>query len=351
MTHDYFCTELSEQSIKIADAQKIGTQIKVDAWGQADLNGVFFQVESGGLVTETSKALSELLHTQNVKKKKTTVVIPDTYAYSRFIETPKLHEKELLSAIKYQADQFIPMPLDETSLDIQIIYEDEKTHNTLALVVAAPKKLVAKVEKTISTIGLIPIAIETEIVASARLFSELLGSPNKNAPPKDQTHISGSLIVNMGYNSTSLYFFDTTRSIMMFNHTFPIGFNLFLKVIQVNLNVDRKTALQFLHDFKPQDPSAHHLATVLTPALKDILTEIQRSTTLLNEKYNAQITNVYMYNAASSFGGIAQIVEKYLSVPTKLLDLSALVIPPPATTQLQSVDPNTFVCALGGNLK
>src|SRR3989338_1652765 len=101
-----------------------------------------------------------------VEKKRLNIVIPDGFTYSQIIKMPRLKEKELLSAIRYQADQFIPMPIDETSLDLEILYEDKVSNNSLVLIIAAPQKLIDRVQNLSEQEGLYPEAIENELSAT-----------------------------------------------------------------------------------------------------------------------------------------------------------------------------------------
>ena len=84
---------------------------------------------------------------------------------------PKLKEKELIAAIRYQADEFIPMAIDETNLDLEVLKEDDKTNKMLIFIVASPKKLVEKIQKTVEMADFVPTTLENELSAVARLTS------------------------------------------------------------------------------------------------------------------------------------------------------------------------------------
>ena len=111
-------------------------------------------------VTQIRKLIGSLKISKNVS-----LIIPDALTYSQILTMPFLNEKELISAIKYQADQFIPMPIEET-IDIEVIEEitgENKKEKSLLLIVAAPKKVIEKVQTTAELAGLNPESVENEL--------------------------------------------------------------------------------------------------------------------------------------------------------------------------------------------
>ncbi len=255
---------------------------------------------------------------------------------------PRLNEKELLSAVKYQADQFIPMPLEDTNIDIEIVYEDLDNRKNLALIVAAPKKIIQKVERCVERAGLAPVAIETEISAAGRLFSSIF-------KPQVSMNNAGYLFINFGSQTTSIYFFDISKNILVYSHNFSIGYNLFIKEIQVNLNVDRPKAEDLLKTFGVTPNSSYHLETILAPAIKDFLTEVQHSTTLIASTFKKQIQGVYLFNNTPRFHGFDILVGKYLAIPSATLSIASFFTKNNVSTQHRE-DMPYFIPAIGGNL-
>jgi type IV pilus assembly protein PilM len=108
---------------------------------------------------------------------------------------PVLSDDELASAIKWEAEQYVPIPLTEVTLDWQVIFRpktpapDSKME---VFLVAAPMKVVNKYLKILKMANLRPIAVETDIIAIAR---SLVGN-NPYSPT--------TLIVNIGASTTDL---------------------------------------------------------------------------------------------------------------------------------------------------
>lgn len=342
MAQDYVVLDIADTEIRLADVRKNGNLFEATALARGEADPLFFKSDIDKNIESQSENLSALLAKNGVYKRDVAIIIPDSYTYSRFIEMPRLNEKELLSAVKYQADQFIPMPLEDTNIDIEIVHEDLDSRKNLALIVAAPKKIIQKVERTVERAGLAPIAIESEISAAGRLFSSIF-------KPQESLNNAGYLFINFGSQTTSLYFFDISKNILVYSHNFSIGYNLFIKEIQVNLNVDRHKAEELLKTFGITPNSSYHLEAILAPAIKDFLTEIQHSTTLITSTFKKQIQGVYLFNNSSNFHGFDVLVGKYLAIPSATLNISSFFTKNNISS-LHHEDMPYFIPAIGGNL-
>ena len=97
-------------------------------------------------------------HTKNVN-----IALPESQVFTRVIEVPQLSDRELTSAIKWEAEQYIPMPLDQVTVDFTILRDSRETgtNKMEVLLVASPKTLVEKYVTILEYADLIPVAVET----------------------------------------------------------------------------------------------------------------------------------------------------------------------------------------------
>ena len=174
MADVFFALDLSESFIKIVDADKTGNYFDIKSFGFVPSVAHFYQIDTEKVIFDQATKINKLISGLKIKKKNVNLIIPDSVSYSQIIEMPSLNEKELLAAIKYQADQFIPMPLDEVTLDIDILAEDKLSRKVSVLIVAAPKLILSKVEKTIELSGLICQSVENELSATLRFVTNIM---------------------------------------------------------------------------------------------------------------------------------------------------------------------------------
>ncbi len=344
MAAKHISIEVGESFIKIADAQLQGNKINIQNLGIVAINKTFFTTESDKILEEEADKIASLLDQLKIKQRSAAIVISDGQSFNQIVEMPQLNEKELLSAIRYQADQFIPMPLNEINIDVEILMEDKKNKKIETLISAAPKKVVEKVQALIEESGLIPESIETEISAFGRLASSIFSS-------KSTTKGAGFMFINMGISSTSLYFFDESTGLISASHSFASGYDLFVKEITVNLNIDIKKASDMLATFGLAGQAASHdLTNILTPAIKQLMGEIQKFSMLISEKRAGHIKSIHLFNHAVQFPSIEKIMQRYFGIPTSIFDLNPYLVQNNIVTTHKNQLPY-FLPVIGANLR
>jgi len=267
---EVFSLDLTDTALKIFDGQINQNDIKVEKISLVDgLPFLFFTQETPDVIQKLAETIKKTLNGLKINKKKVNFIIPDTYTYSQILSMPALNEKELITAIKYQADQFIPLPIDEVNIDLEILYQNEKEKNLLVMVVAAPKKLANKIEELINLSGLIPLSLENQLSSFGRFLAKFSSFFTQKFSQK-------IVFINLGHNSTSLYFFDPTISLISKVHTFNLGYSLFFKELQINTSFDNKKINELLSSFDPKSKNPIDVETIITPVTKQFVFEIKK---------------------------------------------------------------------------
>ena len=131
-------------------------------------------IEAGEIKDENSLAKivkESLLHMKGEKIRTKYVVasLPEEKAFSQVIQLPKMKEDDLKSAVLFEAENYIPLPIDSMYLDFQVI---TPLHNHLdhldVLISALPHSTVDPYISVFKKIGLFPVALEIESQAIAR---------------------------------------------------------------------------------------------------------------------------------------------------------------------------------------
>ena len=346
MAKNSFSIDIGESTTKLVDASIKNNAIEIESIGLVPNEKLYFSSTIEKINENQADSIVSLAKKLKVSKTKVNVIIPDSLSYNQIVEMPKLNEKELLSAIKYQADQFIPMPIDEVSIDIEIIYEKVSDKKILTFISAAPKKTIEKIQETMQYAGLIVDSIETEASACGRLFSEIY----KTAPVQTQDSTQGTLFVNLGFSSTSLYFFNDTYKVVTHIHNFNIGYRLFMKEIQVNLNISDQEIIDLLKTFGGTKSSGQNLETMLAAGIKDFLFQIQRFISLLSEQHKTRVTAIYVYNEIFHLGNFVKTIEDYFKMPTSLFNLATFIKADAVLPEIKG-ELGFFLAALGGNFR
>jgi len=269
-TTDFFSLEITDNAIKIFDGEILPKEIVTKKISLLDnLPFSFFTQDTPDVSQKLADVIKKLVSDLKIGKRKVNVIIPDAYTYSQILPMPYLNEKELISAIKYQADQFIPLPIDEVNIDLEILYQNEKAKNLLVMVAAAPKKLANKIEELINLSGLIPNVLENQLSSFGRFLTKFSYFLTQKFSQK-------IVFINLNHNSTSLYFFDPNISLISKVHTFNLGYSLFLKELQINTSFDNKKINELLSSFDPKSKNPVDVETIITPVTKQFVFEIKK---------------------------------------------------------------------------
>ncbi len=332
--------ELGEKHIRIADSKDQGGKIELLSLGYEERPKELFTSDTDVGLEKPAAVIGELFNRLKIKKRYVNVIIPDSYTFSQVIEMPKLNEKELLSAIRYQADQFVPMPIEEITLDIEILKENAQQRKLELLIVAAPKKITTLVEKLVEKIGLIPHSLENELSAVSRYCNRY------HKPQTDGSY----LVFNLDYDNSSIYLFDNSNQLLA-NRTIKFGLSLFLKDILINLNLENESkAWETLKQVGLADSGSVNLYRLVEPLMKELNNHLEKFIILSKDKHQLTVGEIRLFNYSSVITQLDGKIQQAFNVPVSPLLRTDMVVENPVTTALRS-ELNDFVSVIGGNLR
>lgn len=141
---------------------------------------------------QLANSISQLAAESKLSGKPIAAAIPESLAYTSIITMPYLSDAELASSIHWEAEQHIPVPLDEVHLEYQVLYKPKRGavgEKMQVLLVASKKSVVENFTNLFQEAGLELVHLETSLLASYRALASML--------PVDQ----GVVVLNMGYVS------------------------------------------------------------------------------------------------------------------------------------------------------
>ena len=316
MADNFFSLDIDEKFTKLAEAKKSGDVLEVTALGKTETSEFFYTGNLEKNIEAEVTQIKKLLETLNITKKNVNLIIPDALTYSQIVSMPLLNEKELISAIKYQADQFIPMPIEETNIDIEVIDEDQQEKKVLLLIVAAPKKIIEKIQTTVELAGLNPESVENELSSNSRFLANF----NKNILNQYKVNQNqGIVIANFDTNSTSLAYFSPEQLLIRESHHLSIGYQLFLKETQVNIDTDIKKAEEILRIYDKKNSSSYPVDAIVQPLVKEFASELK----IFISKYNPSL--VLFTNKICLFPSLVTVLSEELTFPINIFNPYSLI--------------------------
>lgn len=212
-----------------------------------------------------AKAIKNLLVSIKVPSGSSIVIaLPESKIFTRVItDLPFLTDEELVSAIRYSAEEFVPLPVDQVNLYWQVIARSKQHNNTQVFVVASPKNTVSKYLKTLELASLHPAALETELIADARA---LVGN-NPFAPT--------TLIVQLG--ATSSDYAVVSKGVILLTRSIATGGMALTRSICQYLNFEPTQAEEYKKAYGLlEDQLGGKIYQALKPLVDIIISEASR---------------------------------------------------------------------------
>lgn len=212
----------------------------------------------------TARAIRNLLNSIKAPSPQVVVALPESKIFTRVIhDLPYLSDDELVSAIRYSAEEFVPLPIDQVNLYWQVIARSKQQNNTQVFVVASPKNTVNRYLKVLELAKLKPIALETELIAASR---SIVGS-NSFAPT--------TLIIQLGAASTD--FAVVSKGIILLTRSIATGGTALTRSVSQYLNFEVMQAEEYKKVYGLlEDQLAGKIYQALKPLVDVIVSEAQR---------------------------------------------------------------------------
>jgi type IV pilus assembly protein PilM len=243
-----------------------------------------------------ANAIKALLNEVKPPSKDIVIALPESNIFTRVVyDLPFLTDDELAQAIRYAAEEFVPMPINDVNLNYQILFRSPQKgpkSRTVVFVVASPKSLVEKYLKVATLADIKPQAIETEMIATARA----LVSYNQFSPT--------TLIIQLGAIATD--FAVVSEGLILLTRSISTGGIALTRSIAQALNFELIQAEEYKKVYGLlQDQLEGKLFQILKPIMDVILSEAKR-VILSHETQNPQrpIKRVVLTGGGASMPGL-----------------------------------------------
>lgn len=298
-----FGLDIGTTSIKALAIKKSGSSYGIESLGigPSPVKGILS--ENPEDIRIFSEAVKAVISSANIKQKEVNIALPESQVYTKIIEMPSLSEKELAAALKYEMEQYIPLPLDQVKTDWQILSSGKaQVKGTRVLLVAASQNLIKKYEELMDQLGLVPAVIETEMLSVHRALFPLVNTQTAN------------MVVHMGATTTNIAVVENGEINMVF--TADKGGLAITKAISIDLGIDINQAESYKKAYGlNKDAFEGKIGKSLFPILESILGDIKKTILLYKEKNPVQpITQIILSGGTAQLPGIEIYFTNQLNI-------------------------------------
>ncbi|OYX52906.1 pilus assembly protein PilM, partial [Candidatus Saccharibacteria bacterium 32-50-13] len=136
-------------------------RLTVAGYGSIDLEPVrvkeALEVAGKSYLTDNIKLLMSEKIIGTIHSKQVAIAAPTARSFSRTFILPTSVEKRLKEAVELEAEQYIPIPIDNLYIDYQIIERHKK--EIMVLISAIPKVVIDNLITSVRNAGLEPVLV------------------------------------------------------------------------------------------------------------------------------------------------------------------------------------------------
>jgi type IV pilus assembly protein PilM len=300
---DYFALDIGTRSLRLVQLSRgANDHWSLDKVGYLPVDQKIIASDSAEGRKKLGQAIVNAMGQAGITAKNVVVGLPSNKTFTTVIEVPKMSASELKSTLKYQADQYIPMSLDDAKLDWAVLGDSPLSPNKQEVLLASTAQTyVEGLVEMIDTLGLNVIAAEPDPIAIARALI-----PANTADTR--------MILDIGDTSTDIVVVMNGAPRLI--RALPMGLRTLVNAIVQNLNIKEDQAYQFIIKFGlAQDRLEGQVYRAIEGILENFAGELTKSVKFFQNKYaTAQITTVHL----SGYAGVIPQFPQYVTSKTGL---------------------------------
>ncbi|MBT8076866.1 MAG: pilus assembly protein PilM [Gammaproteobacteria bacterium] len=303
--------DIGSTSVRLLQLSRRGSGYRIDHFAIEPLGEGVVVDKAVQDVEAISNAISRAVRASGTRAKNCAIAVSGSAVFTKTISLPAdLAEADIESQVQIEANQYIPYPLDEVSLDFEVLGPSVRNVDLMDILLAASKsENVESRQDAIDSAGLKAKVVDVEAFAIANAF-ELI----RNRDGVNRNDAVG--FFDIGYDLTTLLVIKGGRVIYTRDH--PFGGHQLQEEIQRRYDMTAEQAAFFeRNEEAPQDFEEE----VLEPFQLNIVHQISRALQFYassNEYSN--ISTIYLSGGGASLKGLAPMVQQELGMTTRVAD-------------------------------
>jgi type IV pilus assembly protein PilM len=262
-------------------------------------------------VEAASNAISRAVRASGTRAKSCAIAVSGSAVFTKTISLPAdLAEADVESQVQIEANQYIPYPLDEVSLDFEVLGPSARNADLIDILLAASKsENVESRQDAIDAANLKTKVVDVEAFAIANAF-ELIRK-------RDGIRRSEAVgFFDIGYDMTTLLIIKGERVIYTRDH--PFGGHQLLEETMRRYDMNAEQASFFeRNEEAPEDFEDE----VLEPFQLNIVHQISRALQFFASSNDyTNIGTIYLSGGVATLKGLAAMVQQELGMTTRVAD-------------------------------
>jgi type IV pilus assembly protein PilM len=298
--------DIGQNTVKIACLSNDNSKVILEAVGESRTPKIEDkEVDKEKFLNEAGKVIKSLLSDLKIKNRQVVVSLPEDEVISRLVRLPPLKDSEIMDALRFEAETFVPFPLEDVLIDYEIIEKDDSGRLTI-FVIAAKNDLINSYLKLFKSIGLELLALESPAISLRRVLK--LGMPM----------VERVVVVDMGEKYSDV--FSINKNNVYFARSLSVGGESLTRAISLNLSLDMASAEEYKKAYgMKEDELEGKIRNAIMPVFNDISEEIRKTLALFAEDIGKPAELLVLSGGGANLPGMAENLTKILGIEVQVL--------------------------------
>jgi type IV pilus assembly protein PilM len=344
----YLGIDIGTSAIRVVEVSKKKKIIQLSNYGEVQNTAftrkpfrIFYKNAVALSNKEIALAIKSILEEAGIETKRVSFAIPDFASFFTSFQIPTMDEDEIPQAIQYEVRPYVPIPINEVTLDWAIIGGQPSSTPLKVLVVAVPNDTVAQYQEIAQMADLELRTLESEVFALARAANSYL--KNKD----DARKVLGLLDIGARSTTCSILESGTLKS----SHSFQVGGNELTEIVAKALNIEYNRGEDLKMEKGLLSFNNQQVRNILVPLIDSIMEEAKETFRDFFRKEGKEVEKILLAGGVALMPGLKEYFETGLQKPTFILNpFLNMAFPKVLVPTLQRMAPS-YSIAVGLALK
>ena len=344
--------DIGTSSVKIVQLRKEKGTILLETYGSLAL-GPYVQSDVGRYVRADSSTLQNVIQVLMKEAKITSrnagVAIPFRSSLLSLIDIPNVSETRIPSIIPYEARKYIPVPIEDVSLDWFLVpsaflepdntdpfepISEEKKKTKKVLLIAVYNKNLLQYKEVTKALDFNVDFFEIEVFSALRAILETNKYP--------------VLLIDIGCSTTKFYIVE--YGLIIRSYFINQGGETMTNIIRDTLHISFKEAEAYKRKYGLTGPD-EEVGKAVQLVLGEIMSEADRTIKTFEGQYKKTVSKVLFMGGGTLLKGFNVYVRKIFNIHIVLVDPFSRVKHPVFLGESLRSSGRTFSIALGAALR
>lgn len=338
--------DIGTTAIKIVELSQRGDRIKLENYGEASAMTLyekpFRTIDKNTLLLSShdiAKAILAIFDEAKIIERQAVFSIPDFASFYIDFSLPPMTKDEISEAVKFEARQYIPMPLSEVTLDWSVIEGEigknrRKGTPLKILLIAVPTEFINQYQEIAQLAGVKLKAIEAEAFGLLRSLLK-----NEKGP---------ACVMDIGAQSTTVNISD--KGILKKSYSFDLSGNELTQLISKSLNVDYNNA-EMLKKEKGLEESEYNTRKILLTLINYMVSETEKVLNGFSQSGGGEVKKIILSGGTANTPGLKKYFSEEIKKEVEIADPFKNIFYPPVLEETINKMGPSYSIAVGEALR